>query len=153
MSRWEVKPRQGVTLWVDTEAFSDLLVAKFGKSIDSVAKVGAKAAQSSVNKSQASRIRVIPWKKMTPSQMPKPSDGKWQLKSKRIPTAGRRKATLTPMLRVPVALVVNNSKFSFYMEHGDASRPNRPVPRPMAKALDAMARTPGSKVVRRRGGK
>lgn len=115
MSGYWTKKVGQTTIVINTDALSAVLEDVGRGPVDAIAAAGAAVAQASVAPSER------PWIRWKPTR-------EFPLKSRRLPS-------LSKMLTIPVALVVNDSKWAVQQEYGTVRK--RPK-RPLAKAFDAM---------------
>ena len=114
MAKW-THSVNGARIEIDADALSRELQRIGAGPVNRMAAEGVLAARSALSPSDASRIKVKATKQ-------------FKLKSGKLPR-------LSQMLDVPVALVVNNSKWAHSLEFG-TSRKN--PPRPLQKAFEAL---------------
>ena len=129
------------TLVIDTGALSSLLTRKFGGEVDSLAVSAASVAKAQVPSPGAKKM--IGWKSHTKTKTGAPN---FQLSSSRLTPLSRQ-------LRVPVALVVNNSRWALEAEVGRAKKQkngrfkNQRAYRPLRAAAAQMKARPGVRVL------
>ena len=127
MSKWETRSG-GAKLVIDTEAMSNAIAQVGTGPVNNLAASGAAIAEGQVKPSVA---RFIGWK---PAKM-------FQLRQD-----NQIRSSLSKKLRIPVALIFNNSLFATYQEVGSTNtRPRRPL----GTAFDKLRSKPGVRGVRR----
>jgi hypothetical protein len=122
MSEWRYRdPSTGAVLVLNTQAVSDVFMEAGAPAVDRLAREGAAIA----------RARVTPSAKKFIVNRP----------ARRFPLeSGQIKSSLSRKLSIPVALIVNNSRFASQQEVGSLSR----VPtRPLGAAFDQLRRRRG----------
>jgi hypothetical protein len=121
----------GGRLEINTEAMSDVLAKEGSRPLTSLAIRGAKIAQGRVRDSGK---RFVGYK---PAKL-------FHVQSSDI---GRPASGLSSQLRIPVALIFNNSRFALQQEIGSLKADHAPE-RPLITALNELGRERGVRKVR-----
>lgn len=135
---WSAKVTGG-RIVIDVDKLSDLYAAEFGDAIDALAEQVSYDAHR-IDSSAA--IGHKGWREINSEVAHKAVGDKWP-----VATSNPYVGSLVRKLKIPVALVFNNSKFAYYDEFGSTRTKAK---MPLRKAMDA-ARGRGVRKVGGRG--